>query len=196
MRRSLLNWRFLSIAFILAGVGIAILVQIVRIQNSPEVAGVIGQGSKIWKDFYPPRGEIYDRHGSLLAGNKTVYEIGLDLTAKPDMPTVLLALQMSGFDINEVNFRISQTPADAQYIILDDFVSVDKANQLKTLQAAAEGDATGKNLDAIYFKPHYGRSYPENDLASNVLGFVTEDNHGYLGIEEKYDNIHAGIPVR
>ena len=89
MRRSLLNWRFLSIAFILAGVGIAILVQIVRIQNSPEVAGVIGQGSKIWKDFYPPRGEIYDRHGSLLAGNKTVYEIGLDLTAKPDMPTVL-----------------------------------------------------------------------------------------------------------
>jgi cell division protein FtsI/penicillin-binding protein 2 len=29
-----------------------------------------------------------------------------------------------------------------------------------------------------------------------VLGFVTEDNHGYLGIEEKYDNILAGIPVR
>jgi len=196
MKRLPLTWRFLSVAGLMALIGIAILVQIIRIQNSPEVAGVIDQGDYVWKDFYPPRGEIYDRHGNLLAGNKTVYEVGLDLTANPDMPTVLLALQMSGIDLNEVNYRISQAPTDAKYIILDDFVSVDKEKQLKALQDAAHGDSSGKNLDAIYFKAHYGRSYPENDLASNVLGFVTEDNHGYLGIEEKYDNILAGIPVR
>ena len=108
----------------------------------------------------------------------------------------MLALQMSGIDLNEVNYRISQAPSTAQYIILDDFVSVDKAERLMALQKAAHGDPTGKNLDAIYFKAHYARSYPENDLASNVLGFVTEDNHGYMGVEEKYDNILAGIPVR
>jgi cell division protein FtsI/penicillin-binding protein 2 len=185
----------LTATFILGALGIAILVQIIRIQNSPEVAGIIDQGNYIWKDFYPPRGEIYDRHGSLLAGNKTVYEVGLDMTVNPDMQTVMLALQMSGFDINEVNYRISQVPNN-QYVILDDFVSAEKADQLMALQKVAHGDPTGKNLDAIYFKAHYGRSYPENDLASNVLGFVTEDNHGYLGIEEKYDNILAGIPVR
>jgi cell division protein FtsI/penicillin-binding protein 2 len=188
--------RYLIAAFLLAALGIGILVQIVRIQNSPEVAGVIDQGTQIWKDFFPPRGEIYDRNGNLLAGNKTVYEIGLDLTVKPDMPTVILALQMSGIELDEVNYRISLAPANAQYIILDDFVSVDKAEQLMALQKAAHGDPTGKNLDAVYFKAHYARSYPENDLASNVLGFVTEDNHGYMGIEEKYDNILAGIPVR
>lgn len=196
MKRHAHVWRYLSVALFLAALGIAILIQIVRIQNSPEVAGVINQGNYVWKDFFPPRGEIYDRHGSLLAGNKTVYEIGLDLTANPDMPTVMLALQMSGIDLNEVNYRISQAPANAQYIILDDFISADKANQLMALQKAAQGDPTGKNLDAVYFKAHYARSYPENDLASNVLGFVTEDNHGYMGIEEKYDNILAGIPVR
>jgi cell division protein FtsI/penicillin-binding protein 2 len=190
------SWRYLVTAFLLAGLGTAILVQIVRIQASPEVASIIDQGNYVWKDFFPPRGEIYDRHGSLLAGNRTVYEIGLDLTAKPDMPTVLLALQMSGLNLDEVNFRISLAPANAQYIILDDFVSAEKAKMLMTLQDAANGDPTGKNLDAIYFKAHYARSYPENDLASNILGFVTEDNHGYLGIEEKYDNILAGIPVR
>jgi cell division protein FtsI/penicillin-binding protein 2 len=189
-------WRYLITASLLAVLAFAILGQIVRIQNSPEVASVIDQGNYVWKDYFPPRGEIYDRHGSLLAGNKTVYEIGLDLTANPDMPTVLLALQMTGLDLDEVNYRISQAPDNAQYIILDDFVSADKAKQLMTLQEAAYGDPTGKNLDAIYFKAHYARSYPENDLASNVLGFVTEDNHGYLGIEEKYDNILAGIPVR
>jgi cell division protein FtsI/penicillin-binding protein 2 len=195
MKRLPHAWRYITSAFILGAMGIAILVQIVRIQSSPEVAGVIDHGNYIWKDFYPPRGEIYDRHGNLLAGNKTVYEVGLDMTANPDMPTVMLALQMSGFDTNEVNYRISQVP-NAQYVILDDFVSADRADQLMALQKVAHGDPTGKNLDAIYFKAHYGRSYPEKDLASNILGFVTEDNHGYMGIEEKYDNILAGIPVR
>jgi len=195
MKRLTHAWRYLTSAAILATLGIAILVQIVRIQGSPEVAGVIDQGNYVWKDFYPPRGEIYDRNGNLLAGNKTVYEVGLDMTAKPDMQTVMLALQMSGFDLNEVNYRISQVP-NAQYVVLDDFVSAEKADQLMALQKVAHGDPTGKNLDAIYFKAHYGRSYPENDLASNLLGFVTEDNHGYMGVEEKYDNILAGIPVR
>jgi cell division protein FtsI/penicillin-binding protein 2 len=195
MKRLPHSWRFITSALILGAMGIAILVQIVRIQASPEVAGVIDQGNYIWKDFYPPRGEIYDRNGNLLAGNMTVYEVGLDITANPDMPTVMLALQMAGFDLNEVNYRISQVP-NAQYVILDDFVSASRADQLMALQKVAHGDPTGKNLDAIYFKAHYGRSYPENDLASNILGFVTEDNHGYLGIEEKYDNILAGIPVR
>ena len=195
MKRLTHAWRYFTSAAILATLGIAILVQIVRIQGSPEVAGVIDQGNYVWKDFYPPRGEIYDRNGNLLAGNKTVYEVGLDMTAKPDMQTVMLALQMSGFDLNEVNYRISQVP-NAQYVVLDDFVSAEKADQLMALQKVAHGDPTGKNLDAIYFKAHYGRSYPENDLASNLLGFVTEDNHGYMGVEEKYDNILAGIPVR
>ena len=63
------------------------------------------------------------------------------------------------------------------------------------LQEAAHTDSSGRNLDALHFKAHLMRSYPENDLAANLLGFVTEDNHGYLGIEEKYNNILAGIPV-
>jgi cell division protein FtsI/penicillin-binding protein 2 len=196
MKRLPHAWRYLCVAFLLVVLGLAVLLQIVRIQNSPEVAGIINQGNYVWKDFYPPRGEIYDRRGSLLAGNKTVYEIGLDLTAHPDIPTVMLAVQMSGLDSNEINYKISMAPATAQYIILDDFVSAENAEQLMKLQKAAYADSTGKNLDAIYFKAHYARSYPENDLLSNVLGFVTEDNHGYLGIEEKYDNILAGIPIR
>ena len=199
MKRHPHAWRYLSAALLLAALGIAILVQIVHIQNSPEVAGVIDQGDWVWKEFFPPRGEIYDRHGSLLAGNKTVYEINLDRSVNPDMPTVMLALQMSGIDLNEVNYRIARIDEaypNAQYITLEDFVSVDSAEKLMALQVLALGDPTGKNLDAIYFKAHYGRSYPENELASTVLGVVAEDNHGYLGIEEKYDNILAGIPVR
>jgi cell division protein FtsI/penicillin-binding protein 2 len=191
-----LTWRYLSVASILALVGIAILVKIISIQNSPGVAGIIDSANYLAIDFYPPRGEIYDRNGNLLAGNKTVYEVGLDRTGNFDMQTVMLALQMSGIDFNHVTYRLSQVPDSAKYVTLDDFVSAASAEKLMELQVAAHGDPYGKNLDAIYFKPHYARSYPENDLASTVLGYVTQDNHGYMGIEEKYDNILAGIPIR
>ena len=189
-------WRYLTIAIVMAMVGISILVQIIRIQSSPEVAGITGQGAYIWKTFYPARGEIYDRHGHLLAGNKTVYEVGVDLTVQPDIQTIALAAQMVlGMDPGKALTRMTTAPVGTQYIVLDDFVAPEKAEQLMKLQEAARTDTSGRNLDALHFKAHLMRSYPENDLAANLLGFVTEDNHGYLGIEEKYDNILAGIPV-
>ena len=93
-------WRYLTVATIMALVGVAILVQIIRVQGSPEVAGITGQGSYVWKTFYPARGEIYDRHGHLLAGNTTVYQIGVDLTpdergVTPDLQTIAAAAQMA-----------------------------------------------------------------------------------------------------
>ncbi len=189
------SWRYMTIAIIMLVIGVAILVQIIRIQTSPEVAGVTGQGSYIWKTFYPARGEIYDRYGHLLAGNKTVYEVGVDLTADPDVKNIALAAQMVlGMDPAAALAKMTEAPQGTKYIILKDFVSTIQADQLMSLQDAAQTDSSGHNLNGMHFKAHLMRSYPEKDLASNLLGFVTEDNHGYLGVEEKYDNILAGIP--
>ena len=44
--------------------------------------------------FYPEHGEIYDRNGHLLAGNKTVYEIGVDLKSIKDKHAIALAVGM------------------------------------------------------------------------------------------------------
>ncbi len=193
--KNLYSWRYMTIAAILAILGIAILVQIIRIQSSPEVAGITGQGTYVWKTFYPARGEIYDRYGHLLAGNKTVYEVGVDLTGNPNEEDIALVAQMVlGMDPAKALTKMMAAPQGTQYIILQDYVSTAKAEELMQLQKSASSDASGRNLDALHFKAHLMRSYPEKDLASNLLGFVTEDNHGYLGIEEKYDNILAGIP--
>jgi cell division protein FtsI/penicillin-binding protein 2 len=189
-------WRYILIASLIGLVGMAILIQIIRIQSSPEVAGVIGQGSYVWKTFYPPRGEIFDRNGNLLAGNKTVYEIGVDLTAKPDMQTIALAAQMVlGMDPATAMSKMTNIPDGTHYIVLQDYVDSDKANQLMEMQVKDRTDPSGRNIDAMNFISHMTRSYPENDLASTILGYVTHDNHGYMGIEEKYDNILAGMPV-
>jgi cell division protein FtsI/penicillin-binding protein 2 len=194
--KKLSYWRYLTIAIVMGVIGTAILVQIVRIQNSPEVAGVTGQGAYIWKTFYPARGEIYDRNGNLLAGNKTVYDVGVDLTAKPDFQTIALAAQMAlGLDPGKTLTKLTNIPAAARYISLEDYVTPDQAEQFMQLQKNAQADPSGHNLDAVQFTAHLTRSYPENDLASTVLGYVTQDNHGYMGVEEKYDNILAGMPV-
>ena len=74
---------------------LAIIVQMTRIQNSPE-ADIFRQLSKDyayeWRTFYPNRGEIYDRHGRLLAGEKIVYEVGVDLTIMTDPHAISFAV--------------------------------------------------------------------------------------------------------
>ncbi len=49
------------------------------------------------------------------------------------------------------------------------------------------------HLVRISCTPHLIRSYPEGDLASNIIGFVMRDtNEGQLGIEEKFDSTLFG----
>jgi cell division protein FtsI/penicillin-binding protein 2 len=201
--KMLLSWRYILVMVILAMFGTAIPTRIITIQQSERVREVTGQGDYIWETFYPARGEIYDRHGRLLAGNKTVYEVGIDLTAfssdanealrmKKD---IALAAQMAlELDPADTLARLTTVPEDISYIILADFVPADKAKQFMQLQEDASKNGTATGLGAVYFKPHLMRSYPENELASTILGYVTKDNHGYMGVEEKYDSILAGMP--
>jgi cell division protein FtsI/penicillin-binding protein 2 len=63
-------------------VGLAIIAQMIRIQNSEQAKIFLSQGDQYsgeFSMFYPERGEIYDRNGHLLAGNRTVYEVGVSL---------------------------------------------------------------------------------------------------------------------
>ena len=49
------------------------------------------------------------------------------------------------------------------------------------------------HLVRVSCKPHLIRSYPEDKLASNIIGFVMRDtNEGQLGIEEKFDSTLFG----
>src|ERR1051326_6521986 len=64
-------------------VGLRVILQIIRIQTSQEAKLFLSQGDRYAGEFqtvYPERGEIYDRNGHLLAGNRTVYEVGVSLS--------------------------------------------------------------------------------------------------------------------
>jgi cell division protein FtsI/penicillin-binding protein 2 len=191
--------RSLTLVAGFAVVVIAVFVQILRIQNSEQAALFLSQGDRYageFRTFYPERGEIYDRQGHLLAGNRTVYEVGVSLPDMQDPESLAYILgTYLGLTYEEVYNQLTDSPETWEYIVVKDYVD---ANTVASLQALVQqmDDAQDFRLSGIAFKPHFQRSYPETALASNVLGFVTRDGRGYFGIEEKYNDLLAGNPVQ
>jgi cell division protein FtsI/penicillin-binding protein 2 len=183
----------------LALVALAVIVQMVRIQNSEQAQLFIAQGDRYAGEFnmiYPERGEIYDRSGHLLAGNRTVYEVGVSLNDVNDPEAMAYALSTHlGLTYEEVYNKLTDSPDGWEYVVIQDYVGVDTVTSLQQLIQQLE-DAEDPRLSGLAFKPHFQRSYPESTLASNVLGFVTRDGRGYFGIEEKYNDLLAGNPVQ
>lgn len=180
-------------------VALAVVAQIIRIQTSEQALVFLSQGDRYageFQMFYPERGEIYDRNGHLLAGNRTVYEVGVSLRDMRN-PEAMASVLSSHLEITyeEVYEKLTESPEAWEYVVVQDYVSVDRVEALQGLvaQLADSGDT---RLRGLAFKPHLQRSYPENALASNVLGFVTRDGRGYFGIEEKYNDLLAGNPVQ
>ena len=196
-------WRSKALAIVLGLIAFAVLAQIVRIQNSQEAAIFKQQGNTYASEletFYPDRGEIYDRNGHLLAGNKTVYEIGVDLATVKDAKAIAMAVSVElGLDYNQLYQQITNPSAGISYVVLADYVAGDKAAALQQLKVAADNQApqgVAGQLSGLEFKAHPQRSYPEGALASNILGFVNREGRGYFGVEEKYNDLLAGNPVQ
>lgn len=196
-------WRSLLLAGLLAFIGVSVILQIVRIQNSPEATIFRVQAAEyanVLQTFYPERGEIYDRDGHLLAGNKTVYEVGVQLSDAHDKHAIALAVAAElGLNPETLYAQMMNPPDKLQYLVLADYVDSDRAAQLQQLQvstAAQTPAGQAGSLAGLHFRAHPQRSYPEGSLASNILGFVSREGRGYFGIEEKYNNLLAGNPIQ
>ena len=196
-------WRSLTLAGVLALVGLAIIFQIVRIQTSPEAATFrerLAHTIETVRTFYPERGQIYDRNGHLLAGNTTVYEIGVDIKNVKDKHAVALAVGMQlGLNPDNLYSLIANPPSNLEYLILANYVDSDKALALQQLKIKVDAETpsgTKSSLSGLEFTPRPQRTYTEGALASNVIGFVSHEGRGYFGIEEKYNDILAGTPIQ
>lgn len=199
-------WRFQVAGLALSLFGLAIVGQSIRIQHSPEAQDFIDQSeyySRLSKRIDPPRGQIYDRSGNLLAGNRTVYEIGVELTSVREGDAEAIAIALSalvGADYNTTLAIAGQDPAEnAVYAVLADFVLPENIDLLKAynVDLPRQSDdsllcSNDPQLAALICQPHLMRSYPERELASNLLGFVNRDGIGNFGIEQQYQDILTG----
>lgn len=200
------TWRYLVMAVCFALAGMLIMYKTFSIQSSPQAAVFLSQSeyySRLLKTIYPPRGEIYDRNGNLLAGNRTVYEIGVELSSVSDPRAIAIALNaLVGADFNTVLTAASQPASEsAIYAVVADYVLPEKVDLLKAYDVSRPAEpmdslhcSNDPALIALICRPHLARSYPERDLASNVLGFVNREATGNFGVEQQYQDLLAGLP--
>jgi cell division protein FtsI/penicillin-binding protein 2 len=198
------DWRFSFLGAILTVLPVLIVVQMIRLQIDPYLRefwqNQIEAHTMVVRTLVPPRGEIYDRYGNLLAGNHTVYEVGVDLHQVRNPQTIALVISsVTGRDYNEVYVLASKTPGPtAYYNKLVDHVSQEKVDEIMDLMEGLKEATSGKrdttlpSLSGLVFRPHMARSYPERELASNLIGFVGQDGRGYYGVEGKYNNLLSG----
>src|SRR3990170_647410 len=123
--------RFVGVIFLI--VGLAIIFQIIRVQNSPQAKEMISYLEKTYNQevrvIKPERGNIYDRWGNLLAGNTEVYEVGIAPSQVVNSDTVAQDLSsILGLDFSEIK-KIALSyieEGNEQYMVVADFVSADK----------------------------------------------------------------------
>ena len=201
----------------LIGVGLSlasimIILQMVRIQNSTKHQELSQWANEEYsyaiESYYPERGNIYDRWGRLLAGNEDVYEVGVMLKYVANPTTIAQALDgVNQLNYNDIFTAASQTydPEKSVYAVLTDFLPsgvIDALSQIKQDYDFANPDGRKEklpSLQGVVWNSHLKRSYPENTLASNILGFYSfmdrENGIGYFGVEEYYDDLLAGTPM-
>ena len=120
------------------------------------------------------RGKIYDRNGTVIAGNKPVSTISVIHNQITDKERVIRVLsRLLELDEEKVRARVEKQSS---------------REKIKTNVEKKVSDKIRKmNLDEVMVDEDYKRYYPYNELASKVIGFAGGDNQGILGLEVKYD---------
>jgi len=209
-------WRLTVLGIAFSVLGLLVIVQLIRLQLSPWASDVPLEGvDRAYHIFYPPRGEIYDRWGRLMAGNTLVYEIGAQVSYIRSPETVAFALSKvlanhEEYNNPERNYYADIVDAidDAEeagrsYVALADFVTEEELSQLRAwaltyenLPQMRDDEGEQASLEGLMFRPRLQRVYPEGELASNVIGYVNRDGIGIYGVEEHFNELLAGTPQR
>lgn len=141
----------------------------------------LAQGQqKFFIKVHGERGEIFFRHGQPLAINKTFFYI---FASPPSVEnhdeTAKVLSETLGLPYDFIFKRI--TRENSFFELLKKRLSEKEIAYLKE-----------KNLPGIYFGKELLRYYPQDFLASQVVGFVGGDEVGQYGVEGYYDKILRG----
>ena len=206
------NTRLTLVSIMLSMASVLVLLMMVRIQNSAKYQELSIKAESEYsfaiENYVPERGNIYDRWGRLIAGNEDVYEVGLLLENVMSPKTIAQTLDgVNELEYYEILQKASQPydPKFSVYSVLTDFLPsgvIDALSQIYQDYELENPYGRKPNLPSlrgIVWYPHLKRNYPENSLASNVIGFYSFQDRsageGYFGVEEYYDDLLAGRPM-
>ncbi|MBM3706926.1 MAG: penicillin-binding protein 2 [Actinobacteria bacterium] len=127
------------------------------------------------------RGKILDRNGIELSTSlmeKTVYA-NPKFVISPEREAEALSEIL---DLNVDSIREKLENKDLGFVYIKRQISSETAALISQL-----------NLPGIYIQNENKRYYPQNDLASSIIGFTGIDNNGLNGMELQYEKILRGV---
>ena len=123
---------------------------------------------------------IYDRNGTVIAGNTQSYAVFARPNAVGDKAYAAAMLApLLGQDEGAILKKLHKSGVS----------EVTLARQ--TCRAAVEG-IISLGIDGIYYSPDTSRSYAYGDALCQVLGFTSSDGLGLSGIEKVYNDVLSG----
>ena len=157
-----------------------------QILDAPAYAKLALDQRKRVETFPARRGTIFDREGESLAISVDMQTIWADpkLVDDPEGEAAQLA-PLLGEKQEKIVEALSGSTPDSRFEYLARQVEPKVAREIEALELAG-----------VYMKPEAKRVYPNDRLASHVLGFADVDGSGVAGIEAQYDAILEGTPGR
>lgn len=134
------------------------------------------------KTMIRERGSILDRNGKVLAIQTTVYNLSVTPSAikKENIPVLAAALgPIIGIEPAQIEQQIKEAPSD--FLYLKKRINQSEHDDIQAVVAA-------NNLRGLRLEKAIARSYPENSLAAQLIGFMGNDGKGLAGIEYSFQN--------
>ena len=133
------------------------------------------------------RGTIYDTNGEVLAESYTVWTVQLSPVTIDQEDKEMVAQFLA--ETLELDYEtvLKQCQQTNRYAVVKKQVEKPEADKIREF-------AQENGITAIALIEDTKRYYPNNDLASHVIGYVGSDNQGLGGIELEYDDILTGTP--
>ena len=167
--------RLLLVWLLLAGSTASLGFNLYELQavHSEELAAKAQQQQMVYMRPYVPRRPIIDRKGNILATDRLVYTLYAhpqQFQLAPDEVAAKLVNLLDDYDrpssLSE-HFRSGETGVPVAFGL-----SEEVADQIAALQ-----------LNGLELIRQYSRLYPQQELASDVVGYVDLDHRGQAGLE-------------
>ena len=144
------------------------------------------------------RGDILDRNGIALATSDKVYNLVIDcynlLEKEGYLEATLEALTtcFPEFDEGAARKYISDNPNSRYYVTLKQLTY----DEISPFVKMENDNENYPDIAGVWFEEEYKRVYPNNTLASDVIGFTGKDNKATFGLEGYYNDILNGTNGR
>lgn len=171
--------------FVIVFIGLAVHIIKIQFVDGEKLSQLAYEQQTLDRKITPKRGKIYDSSGKIvLAESIKVQAITVNPNRIKDKEKVAKKLsELFNLDYDKVLKKISKK---VSIVDIAKKVDIETANELR--KWLKENDIKeGVNIDEDTM-----RVYPNNNLASQVIGFCGSDNQGLNGIEAEYDEILKG----